>query len=90
MCYLMPRGLAVLWAGLALGWSWSFTVCQPGLGIVTRLGLGGLGNAAAKRTRSSGVAKKQTKKKQWEEARIIGKRVKVEGGDAAQQSAVFL
>lgn len=69
--YLMPRGLVVLWAGLALGWCWSFTVCQPGLGIATRLGLGGLGNGAAKRTRKSAKAKR------WERARIIiGKRVK--------------
>lgn len=89
MCYLMPRGLAVLWAGLALGWSWSFTVCQPGLGIVTRLGLGGLGNAAAKRTRNSGVAKKK-KKKAVGRSQDNRKKSKVEGGDAAQQSAVFL
>lgn len=61
----MPRGLAVLWAGLAFGWSWSFTVCQPGLCIATRLGLGGLGNEAAKRTRKSARAKR------WEKARII-------------------
>ncbi len=84
VCYLMPRGLAVLWAGLALGWCWSFTVCQPGLGIATRLGLGGLGNAVAERTRKGGVAKKQ-----WEEARITGKKSKVQGGDAAWQSVVF-
>lgn len=45
MCYLVPRsGVAVteIWAAVALGWRWSFTVCQPGLGIVTRVSMGGL------------------------------------------------
>lgn len=50
MCYLMPRGAAVIWAGLTLGRSWRFTVCQPGLGIAPRLGLGGLGNEQEGRT----------------------------------------
>lgn len=41
--YLVPRGgVAELWAAVALGWRWSFTVSQPGLGIVTRMGMGGL------------------------------------------------
>lgn len=64
MCYLMPRGVAVLWAGLALGWSWSFTVCQPGLGIAPRLTLGGLGNeqAGKRRMRRSRRRKKVRKK----------------------------
>lgn len=43
MRYLVPRGgVAELWAAVALGWRWSFTVSQPGLGIVTRMGMGGL------------------------------------------------
>lgn len=45
MRYLVPRsGVAVteIWAALALGWRWSFTVCQPGLGIVTQVSMGGL------------------------------------------------
>lgn len=31
-----------IWAAVALGGRWSFTVCKPGLGIVTRVGVGGL------------------------------------------------
>lgn len=31
-----------VWAAVALGWRWSFTVCKPGLGIVTRVSEGGL------------------------------------------------
>lgn len=85
MCYLMPRGLAVLWAGLALGWSWSFTVCQPGLGIATRLGLGGLGNASAKKDKEERSSKKAEGRSQDNR-----KNSKVKGGDAAQQSVVFL
>ena len=43
MCYLVPRSdVAEIWAAVALGWRWSFTVCQPGLGIVTRVSMGGL------------------------------------------------
>lgn len=34
--------MAEIWAAVALGWRWSFTVCQPGLGIVTRVSMGGL------------------------------------------------
>lgn len=34
--------MAELWAAVALGWRWSFTVSQPGLGIVTRMGMRGL------------------------------------------------
>lgn len=34
--------LTHIWAAVALGWRWSFTVCKPGLGIVTRVGVGGL------------------------------------------------
>lgn len=63
MCYLMPRGVAVLWAGLALGWSWSFTVCQPGLGIAPRLRLGGLGNEQAGSRRIRRCRKKEESEK---------------------------
>lgn len=34
--------MAEIWAAVALGWRWSFTVYQPGLGIVTRVSMGGL------------------------------------------------
>lgn len=41
--YLVPSaGVAEIWAAVALGGCWSFTVCQPGLGIVTRVSVGGL------------------------------------------------
>lgn len=65
MCYLVPRGVAVLWAGLALGWSWSFTVCQPRLGIAPRLRLGGLGNEQAGRNRMRRRGRKKVRKKNW-------------------------
>lgn len=45
MCYLVPRSdvaVTEIWAALALGWRWSFTVCQPGLGIVAQVSMGGL------------------------------------------------
>ena len=45
MRYLVPRSdvaVTVIWAAVALGWRRSFTVCQPGLGIVTRVSVGGL------------------------------------------------
>lgn len=39
----MPSdGVADIRAAVALGGCWSFTVCQPGLGIVTRVSVGGL------------------------------------------------
>lgn len=51
MRYLVPRGgVAELWAAVALGWRWSFTVSQPGLGIVTRMGMGGLKGGRKERT----------------------------------------
>lgn len=59
MCYLVPRsGGAVteIWAAVALGWRWSFTVRQPGLGIVTRVSKGGLkgGREGTKEGRKGG------------------------------------
>lgn len=43
MSYLEPSdGVAEIWPAVALGGCWSFTVCQPGLGIVTRVSVGGL------------------------------------------------
>lgn len=45
MCYLVPRSVVAvteIWAAVALGWRRSFTVSQPGLGIVARVSEGGL------------------------------------------------
>lgn len=85
----MPRGVAVLWAGLALGWSWSFTVCQPGLGIAPQLKLGGLGNeqAGKRKTRRRKRRKKARKKERErrEKKGGIGKRAST----TAQSSAVY-
>lgn len=95
MCYLVPRGVAVLWAGLALGWSWSFTVCQPGLGIAPRLRLGGLGNEQAGRRRIRRCRRKKVRGGEsiWREGRKgegegrggIGQRAST----TAQHSAVY-
>lgn len=78
MCYLVPRsGVAVteIWAAVALGWRWSFTVCQPGLGIVTRVSMGRLkgGREARKGSKEgrkgggeqSSIGKKQMKEGVW-------------------------
>ena len=62
VCYLMPRGdVTVIRAGLALGWRWSFTVCQPGLGIVTRVSVGGLGREGG--GGKGGVSEEQSSKR---------------------------
>lgn len=71
MCYLVPRsGVAVteIWAAVALGWRWSFTVCQPGLGIVTRVSMGRLKGGREGRKgggEQSSVGKKQMKEGVW-------------------------
>lgn len=91
MCYLVPRGVAVLRAGLALGWSWSFTVCQPGLGIAPRLRLGGLGNEQAGRRRiRRSRRRKKVKKKHWERSEEEGRGgVGKRASSRTQHSAVY-
>ena len=83
MCYLVPRGVAVLWAGLALGWSWSFTVCQPGLGIAPRVRLGGLGN------KQEGGGGKQGESSEGAERKGKREMGKQGGKPAAQRSVVY-
>lgn len=64
MSYLMPSGgVADIRAAVALGGCWSFTVCQPGLGIVTRVSVGGLndGNDGGKEGRKEGRTEQGSK-----------------------------
>lgn len=60
MRYLVPRsGVAEIWAAVALGWRWRFTVSQPGLGIVTRVSMGGL--KGGRKGGRKGVEEKESK-----------------------------
>ena len=86
MCYLVPRSdVAEIWAAVALGWRWSFTVCQPGLGIVTRVSMGGL--KGGREGRKEGWRKRRAK--QQRRANVGGRKGVMEGrggwrGSAAQ------
>lgn len=64
MRYLMPRsGVAQIWAAVALGGCWSFTVCQPGLIIVTRVSVGGLKGGERKEGKERGVEEQSSKER---------------------------
>lgn len=86
MRYLVPRsGVAEIWAAVALGWRWSFTVCQPGLGIVTRVSMGGLKGGREGRKEEW---RRRRAKQQKREANAGGRELCREGKDRGG-SAVF-
>lgn len=64
MRYLVPRSdVAEIWAAVALGWRWSFTVSQPGLGIVTRVSMGGLKGGRKEGRRRGGEGEQSSKER---------------------------
>lgn len=75
VCYLVPRsGVAVteIWAAVALGWRWSFTVCQPGLGIVTRVSMGRL--KGGREARKEGWRRAKQRREEANEGGGVGRR----------------